>query len=396
MARRRYQRGALRREGDKWVLRWREDVEVGGEIRRAERRAIIGTVEQYGTKPLARRAADQMLGHINPIDYRPGRAITVPEFAELYLADAVPMMKRTSQISVRAIVRKHIVPFFGSCRVDEVRGRLPQAFVVALRRKGLKRKTVMNTMSVLSRMVEIAIDYGYLAHKIDTSTYQLPPDDVDAEVRCFTPQEAQRIVDAADGEWKVCFALMAYLGLRCGEALGLAWEHIDFDAGVIRVRQAAVMGAIQTVKSKTSKRDVPMPAHLAAMLRAYREQWEPNDLGLLFVSDRGTPYWGTNVRLYRFYPLLQRLGIAHGGLHAFRHGVATTALIAGAAVPTVRDTLGHADIKTTLRYTHRVSEEQRKAVESISAVMLRHSQEEHPATLRRTAANERPKLLRIK
>jgi integrase len=149
----------------------------------------------------------------------------------------------------------------------------------------------------------------------------------------------------ADGEWKVCFAVMAYLGLRCGEALGLAWEHIDFEAGVIRVRQAAVMGAIQTVKSKTSKRDVPMPAHLAGMLRAYRDQSEPNDMGLLFVSDRGTPYWGTNVRLYRFYPLLQRLGIKHGGLHAFRHGVATAAFMAGAAAPTVRDTLGHADIK---------------------------------------------------
>ena len=385
MARRRYQRGALRRESGKWVLRWRDDVLEQGEVKRVERRAIIGTVDQFPTKPLARRAADQMLGHINPVDYRPGRVITVPEFAELYLSDTVPMMKRTSQISVRAIVRRHIVPFFGACRLDEVRGRLPQAFVVALRSKGLKRKTVLNAVSVLSRMLETAAEYGYLCTKLDHGTLNLPPDDLETEARFFTPAEAQMIVDNAEGEWKVCFALMAYLGLRCGEALGLAWEHVDLETGVLRVRQAAVMGAIQTVKSKTSKRDVPLPTHLIGMLRGYRATWQPNDSGLLFISHTGKPYWATNVRLHRFYPLLERLGIPRGGLHAFRHGHATNMFTAGAAAPTVRDTLGHASINTTLRYTHRVTEEQRRAIESVSASMLRHS-----------AANGSRKLLRIK
>lgn len=62
MARKRYQRGALRKEGQKWILRWREDViDTTGRVVRSERRATVGTLQDLPTKPLARRAADRRL-----------------------------------------------------------------------------------------------------------------------------------------------------------------------------------------------------------------------------------------------------------------------------------------------------------------------------------------------
>ena len=74
LARRRYQRGALRSEGNYWVLRWREDVlNETGQVVRVERRARIGATSDLPTKALARRVADRMLEHVNAPDYMPGK-----------------------------------------------------------------------------------------------------------------------------------------------------------------------------------------------------------------------------------------------------------------------------------------------------------------------------------
>jgi integrase len=70
--------------------------------------------------------------------------------------------------------------------------------------------------------------------------------------RHFTPDESQRIIDAASEPWNICFAFMAYLGLRTSEAVGVAWEHVDLDAGLLRVRQSNWRGKLLIVKSKSS------------------------------------------------------------------------------------------------------------------------------------------------
>src|ERR1019366_10030062 len=91
LARKRYQRGALRREGTLWILRWREDVlNETGAVNRLERRARVGPVKELPTKALARRVADRMIEHVNEPDYRPGMVVTMEQFAEIYEREAAP------------------------------------------------------------------------------------------------------------------------------------------------------------------------------------------------------------------------------------------------------------------------------------------------------------------
>jgi integrase len=65
------------------------------------------------------------------------------------------------------------------------------------------------------------------------------PEDIDPdkEQRYFTQSEMIQIVNAADGQWKILFALMAGSGLRIGEVSGLEIEDLDLTAGLIRVRR---------------------------------------------------------------------------------------------------------------------------------------------------------------
>jgi integrase len=177
---------------------------------------------------------------------------------------------------------------------------------------------------------------------------------------------------------------MAYLGLRTSEAVGVAWESVDLDAGILRVEQSNWRGKLLTVKSKSSKRDLPLPPVLVNMLTGYRLRWRPNAFGLLFANAKGQPITSCYVRRDILHPIRKRLGIPRGGFHAFRHGLGTALMQAGASARVVQQQLGHADLRMLERYAHVVPQDQRTAVDRTVEVFLR-----------RSAANSDVKSLRI-
>jgi integrase len=344
----------------------------------------VGSVKDLATKSLARRVADRMIDHVNEPGYRPGMVVTVQQFAEIYEREAAPNFTPSAQKTVQSVSRTLIVPTIGKYRLDEVAGRVPQLMINSLHQRGLAHKTIKNALSQLSAMLKAARGWGYMASKLDWDTLFVPTEDVEKEVRCFTPDEAQRIIDCAPEPFNVCFALMAYLGLRAGEALGVTWAHVDFENAVLRVRQSAWCGRIKIVKARASRRDQPIPEVLLAMLADYRRRWRPNDQGLLFTNQKGGAFGADYVRRKVLHPIRERLGIPRGAFHAFRHGHATIMFSEGANPKVVQDSMGHADIKTTMRYTHPIANDRREAVERATQVFLR-----------RSAANSDPKSMII-
>lgn len=157
LARKRYQRGALRREGSIWILRWREDVlNKAGAVVGVERRARVGATKDLPTKALARRVADRMIEHVNQPNYMPGKVATVQEFSEVYCANVCPTFKPSSCESARSLCRIYIEPVLGRYRLDQVKGEVPQFLVNELRHRGLSRKTVLNALSTLASMLGAA------------------------------------------------------------------------------------------------------------------------------------------------------------------------------------------------------------------------------------------------
>jgi integrase len=374
LARRRYQRGALRREGRNWILRWREDLlNKAGAVERVERRARVGATKDLPTKALARRAADRMIAHVNAPDYMPGRVATVREFSQVYQTEIAPTYKPSSCEAARSICRIYLEPILGDYRLDELKGAIPQLLITELRRRGLSRKTTLNALATLSSMLIAARDWNYLAATLDWAKLRLPVEDLEAPQRFFTPDESQRIIDSSPEPWNICFAFMAYLGVRTSEAVGIAWEHVDLDAGVLLVRQSNWRGKLLTVKSKSSRRDLPIPPILWDMLKAYQKRWKPNAFGLLFANAKGQPITSCYVRRDILHPIRERLGIPRGAFHAFRHGNATEMIRQGVNVRVVQQQLGHADLRMMPRYAHVVPQDQREAVERVTEVFLRRS-----------------------
>jgi integrase len=270
-------------------------------------------------------------------------------------------------------VPDYIEPVLGHYRLDQVKGGIPQLLVNDLRRRGLSRKTILNALSTLASMLGAARDWNYLAPELDWRKLRLPVEELQKPERFFTPDESPRIIDASPEPWNICFAFMAYLGLRTSEAVGVAWDHIDLGAGVLCVRQSNWRGKLLTVKSKSSNRDLPLPPVLVGMLNEYRPRWRPNVFGLLFANAKGQPITSCYVRRDILHPIRERLGISRGGFHAFRHGLGTALMQAGASARVVQQQLGHADLRMLARYAHVVPQDQRAAVDRTVDVFLRRS-----------------------
>ena len=344
----------------------------------------MGPTKDLPTKALARRVADRMIEHVNEPNYMPGRVATVHEFSEVYSANVCPTFKPSSCESARSLCRIYIEPVLGHYRLDQVKGEVPQLLVNDLRRRGLSRKTILNALSTLASILSAARDWNYLAPELNWRKLRLPVEELQMPQRFFNPGESQRIIDASPEPWNICFAFMAYLGLRTSEAVGIAWDHVDLSGAVLLVRQSNWRGKLLTVKSKASVRDLPLPPVLVDMLKEYRPRWRPNAFGLLFANTKGQPITSCYVRRDILHPIRERLGIPRGAFHAFRHGLGTALMQAGANARVVQQQLGHADLRMLARYAHVVPQDQRAAVERTTDVFLR-----------RSAANLDAKSLRI-
>lgn len=355
----RFQRGSLKLTPTGWWLRCRGD--DGKETRR-----FIGYRSQYRTKSAARVAADQLLAELNPGHKVGARSVRIEDFARVFQECSISLMKPSGARSSASVLNKHVVPYFRGTHLEAITLQSQQRFVNHLHTQELSNKTVSNCLIILSRLCALARKFGHPATKIERIDLKMPPGELDRERRYFTPEEAIRIIDAAEMPWRALYALFGYLGIRTGEAFGLCWSHIDFDRCLIHIRQSAVLGAIGTVKSKTSAADLPLPEPLAATLSDYRAAWTPNTTGLLFAREDGSPWNADVIRQRYFAPLLKRLGIEPAGFHAFRHAVATNLLAAGVPIHTAKSLLRHSDIKTTLGYTHTVMDEQRAALNKVA------------------------------
>ena len=106
------------------------------------------------------------------------------------------------------------------------------------------------------------------------------------------------------------------------------------------------------------------------MLKHHRKN--PN--GYLFTNRNGNCYSVGKVTEYGLWPVQDKLGIEHTGLHAFRHATASELLETGAPLTVVQRQLRHRDARTTLqKYGHVVGDSQRRAVHTLAEKIERHT-----------------------
>ncbi|WP_299166979.1 tyrosine-type recombinase/integrase [uncultured Arthrobacter sp.] len=286
------------------------------------------------------------------IEVQAGRA-TIGELGPQWLGRQTHL-KPSSFRTVEAALRNHVLPVWGAHSVSEIRKTAVQQWIAELTTGNGERKPKSATVVIRA--------YGVLAGILDDAAEDRritsnPIRGVDLPRKGRKPhiylnhEQVHALADEAKHGTLVL--VLAYCGLRWGEAVALRVRHLDMLKRRISVEENAVEvgGRVAVGTPKNHKRrTVPFPRFLAERLAKQCEGKGRDDL--VFPGEDGAGYLrSTRVQAHRggwFTGAVRRAGLPRITPHDLRHTAASFAVSAGANVKAVQRMLGHSSAAMTL------------------------------------------------
>lgn len=285
-----------------------------------------------------------------------------------------PTVKQRTFEHYEDIIDKKLIPRLGDYELEALRPAVLQEFTANLC-EGYAVNTVSGIVSVLKGSLKAAHRTGVIDREY-TDGIRMPKAR-EKEVSCFSAAEQKKIESCVFRSRKGSLfgiVLCLYTGLRVGELMALQWEDIDLQKGVLSVtktcrdrwRNGLYVKQLDTPKTASSKRKIPIPKQLLPHLRNLKKHSRST-----FVVG-GKDGQDVSLRSYQktFERLLKSENIPHKGFHALRHTFATRALECGMDVKTLSEILGHKNATVTLnRYAHSLLEHKRDMMNKLGKLL---------------------------
>lgn len=343
--------------------------------------------ESCRTLDEARRAKAARATDIGRGEFEERSRITLHEYArewvERYQGTGRRGFREETRSEYRGLLDKYALSHFpAQAKLTEITPRHIASFVGWMceqtrsaatkedpdRRVPLSDKTVRNALGPLKACLATARREGLIRHNPATDValpHRARVDDDDDRPRPFPRIEGddgepietmELVVEYVHESHRLMFELLAATGLRRSELLVLEGRHLALDGERpdVKVRQRVRRRrgeglVIGPLKSRYSKRDVPIPCALADRLRAL--DTAPDDF--VFCTTTGTVLDPDNLAMRVLAPACKAAGVEWAGFHTFRHTVASRLFAEGRNVVQVQRWLGHHSSSFTLdTYVH--------------------------------------------
>ncbi|HHE0351017.1 TPA: tyrosine-type recombinase/integrase [Vibrio parahaemolyticus] len=279
------------------------------------------------------------------------RSLTLGKYLEEHYKDYLfAMNPKTAKQSYQSIA--NTFAFLADKPLEDIKAWDIQQWVTDKRKLGRAPATIEYTFNRLKAALNRAVEWEFIeshnlssvkiAKEDNTRIRYLSESEEAALLSALATREAQLCEDNDSHQYADFFTplitLAMHTGMRKGEMLTLRWESVSFENRYLTILS-------ENAKSK-KKRTIPMNDTVFNML----SQWRAQNLNeeYVFVHE------GKQVSFFQ-YPwqnLLKAAGIENFRFHDLRHHFASKLVMAGVDLNVVRELLGHADLKMTLRYAH--------------------------------------------
>lgn len=279
------------------------------------------------------------------------RSLTLGKYLEEHYKDYLfAMNPKTAKQSYQSIA--NTFAFLADKPLEDIKAWDIQQWVTEKRKLGRAPATIEYTFNRLKAALNRAVEWEFIeSHNL--SSVKIAKED-NTRIRYLSESEEAALLSAlATREAQLCedndahqyadfftplITLAMHTGMRKGEMLTLRWESVSFENRYLTILS-------ENAKSKKN-RTIPMNDTVFNML----SQWRVQNLNeeYVFVHE------GKRVSFFQ-YPwqnLLKATGIENFRFHDLRHHFASKLVMAGVDLNVVRELLGHADLKMTLRYAH--------------------------------------------
>ncbi len=304
--------------------------------------------------------------------YKEPCKMTVGEWLDIWVAEYLGSVKPLTQQNYANQVRRHLKPALAAVKLETLDPHIIQKFYNSLSESGLSPKTVKNIHGILHSALQQALENEYIRRN-PADACKLPKI-TKPEIKPFEPEEIARLLkEAENDDYCNLFITAMFTGMRQGELLGLTWGCVDFESGIITVKQQLQCKDgtyfFETPKNGKGRTILPAPIAMDAlrkeMEKQKREQVEAgnlwnNQFNLVFTDALGKNLVRRTV-VKHFKKIAQRAGLADDArFHDLRHSLAVTSLYAGDDIKTVQANLGHATAQFTLDVYGHVTQKMRQ------------------------------------
>ena len=340
-----------------------------------------------------KREAEQQEQSDNEIAYAKNH-ITFKELADewLSLQEVSKELKPSSLLKMKSC-KERSYNAIGNILVSKLSYRKIQAFISSLAKNGmnqktgggLSEKTQKHYLTFISDIMLYAKKCGYIDNNPCRDITFTKSAKKEKEV--YSLNEAKALLAAIDDKaplkYKLFFNLLAYCGMRRGEALGLEYKDINFETSVLSIRRTSNYHQgygvyTDTPKTDSSYRSLYIQPKILTLIKLLKseqkqqaiacgDQWVNTDR--LFIKWNGEPLHPSAP-----YKWLKRFceheNLPFKALHSFRHFVASQALANGVDAKSVSSMLGHSQTSTTLNiYAHVIQQTNENALNSIANLL---------------------------
>ncbi len=240
--------------------------------------------------------------------------------------------------------RRHLEPRFGKKALDAISPidieRMKSELKKGLNRRGkpFAAQTIKHQLVILRRLYNLARKWGMFDDKSPMESVEMPRID-NQKTEFLTNEELTRLLDTLD-TWPfresaafIRFAL--FTGLRRGELFKLTWDDVDFERGMLTLKDPK--------GGKTES--IPVSREAMEVLRTLNVT-----SSFVFPGKNGNQRTDFNDPWQR---IRKAADLPEGfRLHGLRHHFASTLVSAGVNLLVVQKLLTHKDAKTTARYAH--------------------------------------------
>ncbi|WP_020077211.1 tyrosine-type recombinase/integrase [Cryocola sp. 340MFSha3.1] len=271
--------------------------------------------------------------------------VTVGERAPAWLRGRETALKPSAYRPLEITWRLHVAPRWEAVRLADISHSDVQQWVAELSQER-SASVVLRAYGILAGVLDVAMKDRRIPRNVARGVV-LPRKTKKAHV--YLTHEQVGALASEAGQYATLVRVLAYTGIRWGEASGLRVKHLDLlrrrlqvDENAVKVGSEVIVG---TPKSHRV-RSVPFPQFLATDLA---RQCEGKTREQLVFGDGHnhiiTPSWADGWFVYA----KARSGVpAELTIHDLRHTAASLAIAAGANVKAVQRMLGHASAAMTL------------------------------------------------
>ena len=363
---------------------WEGRVCVGrGLDGKMERRSVYGKTKREVTEKIAEIITEVSNGtYISPDE------MTLEQWLNIWKESYLNDIKTSTFAQYEYQIRVHIVPGIGSSRIQKIKAPMVQEFYNRLLkpyeaknrkgktviRRGLSPKSVKNLHGVLHKAFQQAI-LCQIVKSNPCDACKLPRVEKE-EMKILQGKDVSAFIQAIKGDpYENLYYVDLFTGMRQAEIIGLTWDCVDFDKGVIRIEKQLRKNhsggskyEFSSLKNGKTRVITPAPMVFDVLRRVKTQQnrWKlqagesfDNEMNLVFTNELGQHLCSVTVYNH-LKKILESIGLGDVRFHDLRHCYAAISLQNGDDIKTVSENLGHATVAFTLDIYGHVTDKMRK------------------------------------